>query len=88
MVLGGSIRTLTRRVAMVHLLVVDDDAAIRTMLREILTVLQNVPKQGHTMLGVWFLLLRRQLHTRRRLRASAGNSTGVSPVRRTPGQVR
>ena len=32
------------------------------------------------MLSVWFLLLRRQLHTRPSLRASAGRSTGTAPL--------
>ena len=39
------------------------------------------------MLSVWFLLLRRQFHTRLSLRASAGGSTGVLTVRGTPGQL-
>jgi hypothetical protein len=50
------------------------------------TVLQYLPKRGHTTLSVWFLLLRRQLHTRLAPRASAGRSTGVLTVRGTPGQ--
>jgi hypothetical protein len=51
------------------------------------TVLQNLPGYGHTRPGVWFLLLRHQLHTGLALRARAGNSTGVLTVRGTPGQL-
>src|SRR5215469_17462267 len=51
------------------------------------TVLPTLPKYGQATLGVEFLLLRRQFHTRLATRASAGGSTGVVTVRGTPGQL-
>src|SRR5262249_47176712 len=44
--------------------------------------------RGTICIWIWFLLQRGQLHLSRQTQASAGLSTGVLPVRGTPGEVR
>src|SRR5215469_10639579 len=50
------------------------------------SVLQNLPKRGHAVSGVWFQLHGGSCTRPFRHRASAPLSTGVLPVRGTPGQ--